>query len=102
MKAVHDPPQIHADQELTLLGGHFEKRAGEFAANLDALSTRHSGAEAGDPARAAKALLDLVKTPAPPLRLLLGNMAFDVVTLAHRRQLEEWNSLERVARLADG
>ena len=71
-------------------------------ANLDALSTRHSGAEAGDPLRAAKALLDLVANPEPPLRLLLGNMAFDVVTGAHRRQLEEWSSFEGVARLADG
>ena len=74
----------------------------EFAANLDALSTRHSGAEAGDPLRAATALLDLVQNPAPPLRLLLGNMAFDVVTGAHRRQLDEWGSFEGVARLADG
>jgi hypothetical protein len=40
--------------------------------------------------------------PAPTLRLLLDNMAFDVVTGAQRRQLEEWGSFEGVARLADG
>jgi hypothetical protein len=39
--------------------------------------------------------------PEPPLRLLLGNMAFDNVTAAHRRQLEEWARYERLARSAD-
>ncbi|HUZ19346.1 MAG TPA: SDR family NAD(P)-dependent oxidoreductase [Acidimicrobiales bacterium] len=73
-----------------------------FGANLDALSARHSGSEAGDPARAARALLALVDEAEPPLRLLLGNMAFDVVTSAQRRRLEEWAAQEAVARAADG
>jgi len=73
-----------------------------FGANLDALSSRHSGSEAGDPARAASALLALVDEAEPPLRLLLGNTAFDVVTAAHRRQLDEWAAQEAVARAADG
>jgi hypothetical protein len=60
-----------------------------FAENLAALSARHSGDEAGDPARAAQALLALVASPDPPLRLGLGNMAFDNVTAAYRRRLEE-------------
>jgi hypothetical protein len=37
----------------------------------------------------------------PPLRLLLGNMAFDSVTAAHRRQLEEWARYETLTRSAD-
>ena len=40
--------------------------------------------------------------PDPPLRLLMGNMAFDNVTGAHRRQLVEWDSFEQLARSADG
>jgi hypothetical protein len=58
--------------------------------------------EAGDPARAAAALLELVAMPDPPLRLLLGNMAFDSVTRAHARQLDEWRAYEALARSADG
>jgi NAD(P)-dependent dehydrogenase (short-subunit alcohol dehydrogenase family) len=73
----------------------------QFAANLEEMAAHHSGSEAGDPERAAKALLELVDTPNPPLRLLLGNMAFDVLTAHHRRQLDEWTALEGVARQAD-
>jgi hypothetical protein len=58
--------------------------------------------EAGDPRRAAEALLALVEMPEPPLRLLLGNMAFNNVTAAHRRQLDEWQQYEEMARAADG
>ena len=46
-------------------------------ASLGVVTSEH---EAGDPRRAAQALLELVAMPDPPLRLLLGNMAFDNVT----------------------
>jgi NAD(P)-dependent dehydrogenase (short-subunit alcohol dehydrogenase family) len=74
----------------------------QFAGNLEEMAAHHCGSEAGDPARAARALLDLIDNPHPPLRLLLGNMAFDVLTAHHRRQLDEWSALEGVARQADG
>ena len=74
----------------------------QFATNLEEMAAHHSGSEAADPARAARALLELVDNAEPPLRLLLGNMAFDVLTGHHRRQLEEWAALEAVARGADG
>jgi len=73
-----------------------------FASDLDRLSTRHSGEEAGDPKRAAQALLDLVELPAPPLRYPLGNAAFERLTEHHRRQLAEWAAFETVARSVDG
>jgi NAD(P)-dependent dehydrogenase (short-subunit alcohol dehydrogenase family) len=66
-----------------------------------ALSIPTSAEEAGDPERAAAALLELVAMPDPPLRLLLGNAAFDNVTGAHRRQLAEWEAYETLARSAD-
>lgn len=66
------------------------------------LAVTTSDHEAGDPKRAAEALLELVAMPAPPLRLLLGNMAFDSVTAAHLDQLDEWRRYERLARSADG
>jgi NAD(P)-dependent dehydrogenase (short-subunit alcohol dehydrogenase family) len=73
-----------------------------FAANLDALSARHAGEEAGDPRRAAAALLDLVDDPVPALRLALGNAAHDRLTAHHRLALREWEAAEAVARGADG
>jgi NAD(P)-dependent dehydrogenase (short-subunit alcohol dehydrogenase family) len=73
-----------------------------FPEMVDALAVETSAEEAGDPERAAAALLELVAMPEPPLRLLLGNMAFDNVTGAHRRQLAEWELYEGVARSADG
>jgi NAD(P)-dependent dehydrogenase (short-subunit alcohol dehydrogenase family) len=76
--------------------------AAAFPAAVESLGIGTSEHEAGDPQRAARALLQLVEMPNPPLRLLLGNMAFDNVTAAHRRQLAEWNSFEPLARSADG
>jgi NAD(P)-dependent dehydrogenase (short-subunit alcohol dehydrogenase family) len=76
--------------------------AAEFPAAVSSLAVATSAEEAGDPARAAAALLQLVAMADPPLRLLLGNMAFDEVTGAHARQLSEWRAHEALARSADG
>ena len=76
--------------------------AGAFPEMVAALAIPTSDEEAGDPKRAAAAVLELVELPDPPVRLLLGNMAFDNVTGAHRRQLGEWERYEELARSADG
>lgn len=73
-----------------------------FAANVSMLAVPTSEEEAGDPQRAAAALLQLVAMPDPPVRLLLGNMAFDNVTANWVRQLDEWRAHEALARSADG
>jgi NAD(P)-dependent dehydrogenase (short-subunit alcohol dehydrogenase family) len=72
-----------------------------FPSAVASLAVATSEREAGDPRRAAQALLQLVAMPDPPLRLLLGNMAFDNVTAAHRCQLDEWARYEALARSAD-
>jgi NAD(P)-dependent dehydrogenase (short-subunit alcohol dehydrogenase family) len=77
----------------------YAKAFPDAVASLAVPTSEH---EAGDPRRAAEALLELVEMPEPPLRLLLGNMAFDNVTAAHRRQLGEWQRYEELARSADG
>jgi NAD(P)-dependent dehydrogenase (short-subunit alcohol dehydrogenase family) len=73
-----------------------------FPDTVASLAVTTSEQEAGDPQRAAEALLELVAMPAPPLRLLLGNTAYDRVTAAHRRQLGEWQHHEELARSVDG
>ncbi|HEY2653967.1 MAG TPA: SDR family NAD(P)-dependent oxidoreductase [Solirubrobacteraceae bacterium] len=81
---------------------HTSPYAAAFPDAVKSLGVTTSEHEAGDPQRAAQALLELVEMPDPPLRLLMGNMAFDNVTGAHRRQLAEWDSFEQLARSADG
>jgi NAD(P)-dependent dehydrogenase (short-subunit alcohol dehydrogenase family) len=58
--------------------------------------------EAGDPVRAARALLQLVDMPDPPVRLMLGNAAVDNLTAADRRRLDDAERYEELARSADG
>ena len=75
----------------------------EFADNLEAMSVRHVGSEPGDPLVAARAVLDLVRNPSPPRKLLLGNRSYDVHVGHHQAQLAEWAEQEDLpARSADG
>jgi NAD(P)-dependent dehydrogenase (short-subunit alcohol dehydrogenase family) len=76
--------------------------AAAFPQATSMLAIATSQDEAGDPQRAAAALLELVAMPEPPIRLLLGNMAFDNVTANGVRQLEEWRAYEALTRSADG
>lgn len=65
----------------------------------------HSGAHArtqqGDPRRAAEALLQVLDSARPPLRLLLGASAAELAPATLRSRLEEWRQWEAVARGAD-
>lgn len=57
-----------------------------------------SGRQPGDPARAARALLDLVASPNPPARLFLGADALELVTQkldAMKTELAAWDALSR-------
>lgn len=52
-----------------------------------------AGQEAGDPVKAAEAVIKVVETTEPPLRLLLGQQAYDAATYKFNNMLssiEEW------------
>ncbi|WP_339308012.1 oxidoreductase [Paenibacillus sp. FSL R5-0519] len=52
-----------------------------------------AGQEAGDPLKAAEAVIKVVETTEPPLRLLLGQQAYDAATYKFNNMLEsieEW------------
>jgi NAD(P)-dependent dehydrogenase (short-subunit alcohol dehydrogenase family) len=51
----------------------YDQTAGEYRRNFRA----NAGKEAGDPKRAAVAIVDVAHDPNPPLRLPLGNYAYD-------------------------
>lgn len=50
----------------------------------------------GDPARGAAAIVAVVAEPEPPLRLLLGQPAYDMITAklaSHAAEIEQWKAL---------
>jgi NAD(P)-dependent dehydrogenase (short-subunit alcohol dehydrogenase family) len=59
------------------------------------------GAQPGDPAKAAAAILAALASDEPPLRLVLGNDATDAVSAALERNLAELRAWERVSRGTD-
>jgi NAD(P)-dependent dehydrogenase (short-subunit alcohol dehydrogenase family) len=60
-----------------------------------------SGAEVGDPVRAAEAIIAAVASPNPPLRLPLGNFAYDQMRAEIEAVRKEIEAMEAVARGAD-
>ncbi|RAO08434.1 SDR family oxidoreductase [Micromonospora noduli] len=54
-----------------------------------------------EPRLAAEALLQLVDSDQPPLRLLLGSMVYDLAFDIARRRMDTWASWEQVSRAAE-
>ncbi|MFD3520131.1 SDR family NAD(P)-dependent oxidoreductase [Streptomyces sp. NPDC058653] len=64
----------------------------------------HAGKEPGDPARAARVLIDIVNNPEPPLRLLLGADAVAIAEKASKERAAEaalWADVSRSTAFAD-
>lgn len=61
-----------------------------------------SGKQLGDPARAARAMLDVIASDSPPAHLLLGSDAIDLVRQKLALLAEEIDQWETVTRSTDG
>ncbi|MCX2948455.1 SDR family oxidoreductase [Lentzea sp. NEAU-D7] len=59
------------------------------------------GSVDSEPALAAEAVMKLVASDEPPLRLLLGSMVYDVAFDISRRRMETWAAWEQVSRAAE-
>ncbi|GII82340.1 short-chain dehydrogenase/reductase [Sphaerisporangium siamense] len=59
------------------------------------------GSVDSEPRLAAEALLKLVDSDDPPLRLLLGSMVYDLAADISRRRLDTWAAWEEVSRAAE-
>ncbi|GIH28614.1 short-chain dehydrogenase/reductase [Acrocarpospora phusangensis] len=59
------------------------------------------GSVDSEPRLAADALLKLVDSEEPPLRLLLGSMVYDLAFDISRQRMETWAAWERVSRAAE-
>jgi len=60
-----------------------------------------SGKQAGDPVRAAQAIIDAVESGSPPHHLLLGNQAYDGALAKLKELKQEFTAGEKIARGAD-
>jgi NAD(P)-dependent dehydrogenase (short-subunit alcohol dehydrogenase family) len=72
-----------------------------LAERRDTLSGEHAFTQPGDPDRAAQALLAVLNSEHPPLRLLLGRRAAELAPEVYRQRLAEWAEWDHVARGAD-
>jgi NADP-dependent 3-hydroxy acid dehydrogenase YdfG len=77
-----------------------EDYEGTVGALRDALVAMN-GTQPGDPARAARAVVEAVASGAPPHRLVLGGLGFEQVTAKLESMLAETRAWEDVSRGAD-
>ncbi|MCD2517071.1 oxidoreductase [Massilia sp. G4R7] len=80
------------------------RRIADYDASFDPVRQARiekSGKQAGDPVKAAQAILHLVDSPAPPAHLLLGSDALALVRAALAQRLEQIDAWEAVTRSTD-
>lgn len=65
------------------------------------MSGAYAQTQPGDPRRAAQALLRVLDSPEPPLRLLLGGRACDTGPAVTKKRLQEWAEWDEVGRNTD-
>ncbi|MBB5080877.1 SDR family oxidoreductase [Nonomuraea endophytica] len=59
------------------------------------------GSADSEPRLAAEAMLKLVDSPNPPLRLLLGSLVYDLAFSVSQQRMETWAAWEEVSRAAE-
>lgn len=87
-RSAHESKHQIADYDLTAGASRKQIRAA-------------SGKQAGDPVRAAKAVVDAIESGNPPHHLLLGNDAFDAACAKLEKLRKEFMAGEKIARAAD-
>jgi NAD(P)-dependent dehydrogenase (short-subunit alcohol dehydrogenase family) len=68
----------------------------------EAAARRRGGQAPGDPAAAARALLEVVDSDDPPLRVLFGAAAEQIVTGVYEKRLAGWREWSELAQRAHG
>jgi NAD(P)-dependent dehydrogenase (short-subunit alcohol dehydrogenase family) len=65
------------------------------------MSGAYADVQPGDPRKAGQALLRVLDSDKPPLRLLLGRGAADLAPRVYRERIDEWAQWDALARTAD-
>lgn len=79
---------------------HAAGTVGAYLPLKEAMSASGAMPDFGDPAGAAKALLEIVDAEAPPLRVLFGSQPIDLAKQAYSDRLDTWTRWEQVSRAA--
>jgi len=74
----------------------------EYEFVREAAARRRGAVAPGDPAAAARALLEVVDAPEPPLRVLFGAPAEAIVTGIYEKRLAQWREWSELAARAQG
>jgi NAD(P)-dependent dehydrogenase (short-subunit alcohol dehydrogenase family) len=74
----------------------------DYAHLRQALGTGTAAREPGDPAAAAQALLRIVDSPDPPLRIIFGSDPYDAAVTIYQERLETWAEWSRLSAQAQG
>jgi NAD(P)-dependent dehydrogenase (short-subunit alcohol dehydrogenase family) len=85
-----------SSMQLHPAGPDYDVTVGEF----NRMREKTNGTQPGDPARAARIIVDVVRAPQPPRRLLLGAQAVDMAREAaavRAAELEQWAHISRAA-----
>jgi NAD(P)-dependent dehydrogenase (short-subunit alcohol dehydrogenase family) len=77
-------------------------RMTEYEYVREAMVARRKSYAAGDPKAAAQALLEIVDSDNPPLRVLFGSSATAMITELYHERLQTWRDWEAVSRRAQG
>jgi NAD(P)-dependent dehydrogenase (short-subunit alcohol dehydrogenase family) len=97
---------VEPGQFRTEFGGARMHRSPEIPAYAETVGpTRRfvdemDGSQAGDPRKAAAAILEALDSPEPPLRLALGNDAVDAIREEHARRGRDLDAWEQTSRAA--
>jgi NAD(P)-dependent dehydrogenase (short-subunit alcohol dehydrogenase family) len=78
-----------------------EPYAAARKARLEAMTGEYELQQPGDPVRAAEALLRVVDSENPPLRLIMGGGALDLALERYRHRMAEWTDWEVTSRGTD-
>lgn len=74
----------------------------DYADARAAFAARTKTFERGDPQATGAVIMELLTMPEPPLRLMLGRMAWKVIEPAYEKRLQEWREGLALAEAAHG
>ncbi len=86
-------------------GGSSSKHAAEtpaYDAMREQLNKAFGGMKLGDPAASSEAILKVVDSPNPPLRLFLGEFGTQLLPQLYAERLKTWDGWKAVSIAADG
>ena len=95
-------PAGYATDFNTLTSAKYSKAIAEYQPIRDALSNAFANYAFGDPHATAAAILSVVDSAKPPLRIALGAAAVDEAVGAYQSRIAVWNEWREVSAAAQG